>query len=361
MTESALSDQAPVFTVNGEVARELARDCLRLEIDEDTRGLRTMYGYFSATGAGVPGPPGRMLYLDGGEIDFGKPIQVSVGPSGGQRIVFEGVISAIEAVFADGSPPAVVIFAEDVLMRLRMVRRMRTYTGVTDGGIAEAIAGEHGLDSKVDVDGPQYDVVQQMNQSDLAFLRERARLVEAELWADGQVLHMASRPKRKGTELTLVQGGTLLACRLCADLAHQRSTVTVSGYDASARDTIEEVIDNDAIKGEITSGRTGPAVVGRALGTSASFRVREVPLTAKQAQAWARAEMLRRSRRFVTVSGLTRGSPEMQVGSRLTLIDVGKPFAGGGYYVTRVQHTYDHTSALRTHFEAERATVNEVR
>ena len=39
---------------------------------------------------------------------------------------------------------------------------------------------------------------------------------------------------------------------------------------------------------------------------------------------------------------------------------VGAPFEGGGYYVTRVKHTFDNVHGLRTRFEAERATVNEV-
>ena len=44
-------------------------------------------------------------------------------------------------------------------MKLRMTRRMRTYTNVTDADIAQQLADEHGLQSDVDVDGPQYDVV----------------------------------------------------------------------------------------------------------------------------------------------------------------------------------------------------------
>jgi hypothetical protein len=39
---------------------------------------------------------------------------------------------------------------------------------------------------------------------------------------------------------------------------------------------------------------------------------------------------------------------------------VGSAFAGDGYYVTRVCHTYDLVRGLRTHFDAERSTVNEV-
>ena len=101
-------------------------------------------------------------------------------------------------------------------MRLRMTRRMRTYTEVTDADIAQPIADEHGLQADVDVDGPRYDVVQQLNQSDLAFLRERARLVQAELWCTGRTLHFSSRPRRRGTELTLVRGNELLSVAAAA-------------------------------------------------------------------------------------------------------------------------------------------------
>ena len=222
------------------------------------------------------------------------------------------------------------------------------------------MADDHGLRAEVDVDGPRYDVVQQLNQSDLAFLRERARLVQAELWADGRTLHMASRPRRSGTELTLVQANQLLSVRLCADLAHQRSEVVVTGYDASAADVIDERAQSDTIEAEISGGRAGPQIVKKALGATTTLRVREAALTGEEAQAWAKAEMLRRARRFVSVVGTTRGSPDMIVGSRLTLQQVGAPFEGSGYYVTRIRHTVDLVRGLRTYFEAERATVNEV-
>jgi phage protein D len=358
MTEALLAAVSPVFAVDGDVAHDLGRDCVRLEIDEGVEGLRTMQAHFLATGAGATGPPDKMLHLDGSEIDFGKPIQVSMGPDGSQRTMFDGVISAIEVIFGDNEPPRVLVLAEDALMRLRMTRRMRSYTNVTDADIADAIARDHGLQTDTAVDGPRYDVVQQLNQSDLAFLRERARLVQAELWCNGQTLHFAARPNRAGTRLTLVQGSDLLSARLCADLAHQRTEVAITGYDASAKALIDERAGADVISAEITGGRTGPAILERALGASISYRVREVSLRSDEARAWARAEMLRRSRRFVTVRGVTRGSPDMVVGSRLSLSSVGDPFEGGGYYTTRVRHTFDHTAGLRTHFEADRATVN---
>jgi len=114
----------------------------------------------------------------------------------------------------------------------------------------------------------------------------------------------------------------------------------------------------DAIQSEISGGITGPATLQRAFGERISYRVRENPLAPDQADAWAKAEMLRRCRSFVTAIGTAAGTPDMVVGSKLKLDRVGKPFDGDGYYVVRVCHTYDLELGHRTHFEAQRATIN---
>jgi phage protein D len=360
MTDPIFSITAPVFTVDGEINRDLARDCVRLEVEEGVEGLRTIKAHFMAVGLGATGPPDPMLYVDGQAIDFGKSLRVSVGPDSAQRFVFDGVVSGIELAFADSQPARMVVFAEDALMRLRMTRRMRTYTKVTDADIVDQLAREHGLQADASIDGPRYDIVQQLNQSDLAFLRERARLVQGELWCTDRTLHFRSRTSRSGSSLTLIQGKELLSVRLLADLAHQRSEVVVTGFDASAKDVVDQRAGSDTIKAEVTSGRTGPEIVAKALGASSSIRVREAALSQAEASAWAKAEMLRRARAFVTVAGVTTGSPDMAVGSRLRLEMVGAPFEGDGYYVTHICHTYDHIQGLRTRFDAERATMNEV-
>jgi uncharacterized protein len=70
--------------------------------------------------------------------------------------------------------------------------------------------------------------------------------------------------------------------------------------------------------------------------------------------------MLRRARGFVQVTAIARGQTDMIVGSVVTLDRVGPPFDGGGYYVTRVCHTYrPQPPGFRTHFDAERATIND--
>jgi phage protein D len=361
-TEALLASSAPVFEVDGVVHGELARDLVYLEVEETVDGLKTLRARLLAFGPTVDAAEQaeRLQYLDGAVLDFGKPLVVEIGPPAGARTIFRGAISAIDASFEEAQEPEVVVFAEDRLMDMRMARRMRTYEDVTDAEIAEQIASEHGLAAEVDADGPRYDVVQQWNQSDLAFLRDRGRRVQAEVALRSETLHFQQRDRRDGTEITLVRGNHLLSVRLCADLAHQRTAVHVSGYDAQGRESIDEQADEDVVRAEAPTGRTGPAVLGEAFGPRVSHRVRDVPLNSEEAAEWARAEMLRRSRRFVQVWGTTRGTPEMVVGSRLTLERVGGPFAGGGYYATRVRHTYSLREGHRTCFEAERATVEEM-
>lgn len=358
MTDALLAATFPVFKLDGGVVGGLARDLVRLEVEEATDGLRTLTATFQAVGMSGSGTEEPLLHLDGSDLDFGKKLEVSIGAPGEERAIFSGLISGIELEHSEGDMPVVTAFAEDALMKLRMTRRLKTYEQMSDADIAQAIASEHGLGAEADADGPTHDVVQQWNQSDLAFLRDRAALIQAELYVEDDTLKFKSRPGRSGTRVTLVQGGDLISVRVRADLAHQRTTVKVSGYDASARDTIEEEAAGDAIQAETSGGRTGPDVLEQALGERVSRRVRDVPLESGEATAYARAELLRRARSFVTVAGVTSGSPDMVVGSKVELQRVGGPFEGGDYYVTRLLHTYDLNSGFRTHFHAERPTIN---
>ncbi|HZF28865.1 MAG TPA: contractile injection system protein, VgrG/Pvc8 family [Gammaproteobacteria bacterium] len=357
MTEALFVATAPVFKVDGEVKGELARDLLRLEVEEDTAGLKRLSARFIAQGPQPGEADETLLYLDGRVVDFGKSLEVSIGPADDARTIFSGTMSAIDAEFREGRQPEVLVFAEDRLMQLRLTRRSKTYRQMSDADIAGEIASQHGLSADATAEGPTYDVVQQWNQSDLAFLRERARLIQAEVWVSDKQLCFKSRGQRTATDLVLVQGNQILALSARADLAHQRTKVEVSGYDAQSRDAIVEEAGEDAIGAETSGGRNGVALAKQVFGDLPSYRVRSIAITGDEAREYARAELLRRARAFVTVAGVTRGTPDLTVGTKLSLERVGAPFEGGGYYVTRVCHTYDLAQGHRTRFEAERATV----
>jgi len=358
MTESLLSSATPTISIDSRAMSALSRDLLFLKASEANDGMRKLEARFLAFGPVANSETDELLYLDGNVFEFGSEVKVEIGAEEQRSVVFEGKISAIQAEFSEGNEPEVIIFAEDKLMQLRLSRHMKTYKNVSDAQIAEEIAAMHGLNIETDVEGPSYDVVQQWNMSDLAFLRDRARRIQADVWLSDDTLYFSGREQRDGSEITLVQGNHLIQFKACADLANQRSSVQVCGYDASSRILIDETADSETIRVEAPNGRTGVDILSEAFsGEHASYRLRDVPLNAVEAEHWSNTEMLRRARSFVTVSGTTRGTPEMTVGSRLRLERVGSPFEGPGYYVVKVCHSHDLARGYRTEFVAQRAVI----
>ncbi|WP_250002269.1 phage late control D family protein [Actinoplanes sp. M2I2] len=353
------SSPAPVFSVAGRAEGRLGRDLLRLDIAEGVLGLRTMVAHFGAVAADTDGSDRYLSYLDGRILDLGTGIGVTIGPPDGERKIFTGVVSALEVCFEEGQVPYVSVFAEDALMRLRMTTRTATWTDHSDADVVTAIAGEHGLGAQTDVDGPSYPVIQQWEQSDLAFLRDRAQRLDAELWVDADdVVHLAGRERRPGPEIRLVQGGELIGLTARADVAHQRATVELRGWDHRSVEAVSHVAGDAVVAAEVGSGRTGVQVAAQLFPGSGIRRSRRDVLDRATAEAYANAEMLRRARGFVTVDGVTSGTPDLIPGAKLDLRRAGRPFEGAGYRVVHAHHSYDLTIGYRTRFRAERPSVS---
>lgn len=358
MTDLLVSTQ-PLVRIEGELVDSITINLASLRIRSDIAGLDTLeLTLFADQDAEDLDLAIEPNYLDGEVFDFGKRVEVVIGSLDDPRVVFDGTISAIEVELEESREPRVGVFAEDRLMALRLTRRSHSWIGKRDAEIAEVIAERHGLEAEVEADGPTWETVQQWNMSDLAFLRERARLINAEIWIEAGTLYFKHRAARTGTELTLVRGNELMHLVARADLAHQRAGVRVRGWDADRAEAIDVFAPGSLIREEIgAAGRTGPEVFEQTFGERSSVRVREVPHDRSQAEAIAKAELLRRARGFVRVTGVSTGTPSMVVGSRLTLQRVGLPFEGPGYYVTSVSHSYDREHGYRTRFDAERATI----
>lgn len=354
-TPDALTYGPPVLRLRGQPADALGQALLALTVIDTADGLSRCEAQFANWGPTRGGT--GYLFFDWAHLALGDAFTATLtrGTSASDP-VFDGLVTALDAAFPEGAPPTITLLAEDRLQDLRMTRRTRTFTDTTDADAARRIAAEHGLAAVVDAEGPTHAVLAQTNQSDLAFLRDRARAIDAEVWVAGKVLHVESRRRRKAGTVALAYPKTLLECSAVVDLARQRTAVVVSGWDPASKTAIREVADAAAVAAETTGGRTGPSVLAATFGARPEILVHTVPLSVAEARARADASMRALAVRFVVLRGVTALNPSIRVGTALDLAGLGDLFSGR-CRVTEVRHTFDGARGWRTEFIAERPDV----
>ncbi|HWA26479.1 MAG TPA: contractile injection system protein, VgrG/Pvc8 family [Lacunisphaera sp.] len=340
----------PTFVVDGQDQPGLAEGLLQLAVTEDTQGLsrcEAAFGNWGALNRRI-----GFLYFGRDLLEFGKTFAVKCGAD----TIFDGRIGALEADFPEGAPPRVTVLAEDRLQDLRMTRRTRTFADQSDADVVRAIAGEHGLTPQIDLSGPTHKILAQVNQSDLAFLRDRCRSLEAEIWVDGSTLHAKSRADRSGEPLELSFGRDLFAFKVLADLAHQRTTVTASGWDVSGKSAFTHSAGSSLVQGELDGGDGGAQILEQAFGARKEALVHTLPLSAQETEAVAGAYFKMTARRFVVGHGRAEGRADLRVGRTVDLSGLG-PLFSGKYYLASVRHLFDGKSGYRVEFTAERAAL----
>ena len=357
--DTAVVAAVPSILIDGEVDDSLTAGLLSLMVTETEEGLTNCevnIGNWGSEGGGSTG----FRYFDRRVLDFGKPFAVRFGPPGGEGVIFEGRISALEAQFALDGQRYITVLAEDRLQDLRMTRRSRVFENLSDADMMRQIASEHGLTAAIQVTGPQHRVLAQVNQSDLAFLRERARTTDAELWIEGSILHAATRSQRTGATIPFSYPGTLREFSVLADLAHQRSELIVSGWDVGAKQAITARAGESLLQGELDGGTSGASILRAAFGERKETVAHAVPQSTAEAQAEADTLFRRMARQFITGRGLADPDPRLRVGVTVDLTGLG-PLFSGRYYVSMVRHLFDRGHGLRSEMRVERPGLGQPR
>ena len=356
-TTSALYGSRPIVLLDGRSDIGLTGGLLTLLVEETTAGLyrcEMNIGNWGTTSGEV-----GYLYFDRSVVDFAREIAVKIGDGDAAATVFEGSIMGIEARYLDKGPPELTILSEDRCQDLRMTRRTRTFENVSDRDVIAQIAAQHSLRADIDIDGPMmHKVLAQVNQSDLAFIRERAQAVDAEVWVEANALRVQSRRRRKHEDVTLTFGQRLREFSVLADLAGQSTTLTVSGWNVSAKATIAHEAGESVIRDELNGGRSGSNLLSAAVGTRKEQLVHTAPITDEEARYLAEAYFRRKSRRFVTGAAVAEGDGRIRVGTYVELAGLGSLF-NGKYYVVAVRHSFDGINGYLTDFRVERPWIGQ--
>ena len=347
-THPGIHSSRPGISVDGQEDAVLGEGLQRLEIVETIHGLHRCEAVFANWGS----RDGKVdyLYFDRKKLEFGAAFKVIWT----NETLFEGRIMALEAAFPDHGPSEITALCDDRFQDLRMTRRTRSFADKSDADVFKDIAGEHGLTSSVDLSGPTHKTLVQVNQSDLAFMRERARTLDAELWMEGKKLNAKTRANRRGTALPLTHGHELRSFVALADLATQRTSVSANGWDVSAKDALKHEADEAAIRSELNGDTSGVSILKSAFGDRKEALAHTVPTTSTETQTIAESYFKLCARRFVIGRGVAETQVKLRVGAVVDLKNLGSLF-NGKYYVVEVRHRFDSEKGLRTEFLAERA------
>ena len=283
-------------------------------------------------------------------IELGATIEVSAGETSNQQPIFKGKVTALEAELSESDAPQLVVLAEDALQQARMTRRTKVYESVSISDLVNQIAPNLGLSADVASIGDEATTQVQLNESDLAFLRRVLDRNDCDMQiADGQI-KVTKRGDRQRGSVRLLMNQEIRRARVVADLAHQVSSVTVSGWDETQGQRVSATSSGTSFGPG--SGRKGSEILAQTVGDRAEHVGHLTAVTNSEAQAIADAAFNERARRFISVEATTEGNATLRVGTHVELVGLGAHF-DNTYLVTSTSHQFDLENGYRTSFEAE--------
>ncbi|MCA9997762.1 MAG: phage late control D family protein, partial [Anaerolineales bacterium] len=247
----------------------------------------------------------QLALLDGDTFNLGDKIAVSAKTSEGKTVsLFEGEITALEPEFARGMLATFVVRGYDRTHRLYRQVKSCAFVNQKDSDIARKIAQEVGLKAEVDDTRLVYDHVFQDNQSDLAFLLERAWRIGFECFVEGdKLLFRKPRADEKSKRVTLEWGEDLVAFYPRLTLAEQVDEVVVKGWDEREQKAIVGRAENGRLYPQTQSYKNGAEAARQAFGRGKKVIVNQPVVSQAEANILAQARLDEVSGAFFQAEG----------------------------------------------------------
>jgi uncharacterized protein involved in type VI secretion and phage assembly len=337
----------PTVEIGGQPApQNLMDDIVQIVVEESLHltGMFTLVVQNDYQAGRTEDKPWRYQEL----LQVGKPIKIGFKASTteakefsqeGTGMLIEGEITAIETHFSDRAQAPVIVRGYDTSHRLHRGQHNRSFQSMTDTDIVKKIAGEVGIVlGEVDPSGEPYEYVFQPNQTNMEFLRERARRIGFELFNQDGKLHFR-KPKAK-EELSLKWLKELHSFRVRVTSAEQVQAVEVRSWDYHEKRAIVATAQAEQIltqtengKGSATSSKFNgkPPTPKRLVSDSAIA-------SPKEADAMAQAVCNEIAGQFVSADAKAEGNPKLRPGRVIKLEGMGSH--SGKYYITETRHLY---------------------
>jgi phage protein D len=280
----------------------------------------------------------KLDILDEGPFDLTKKVKITASDSKNQpTVLIEGEITALEPVFGVGMVAELVVRGYDRTHRLYRETKSRAFLNKKDSDLAQELGQEAGLDVLVDPTDMVYDHIYQHNQTNLAFLMQRAWRIGYDCYLDDGALYFC-KPKNSGGGLTLTWGDDLVNFRPRMTLAEQVDEVMVRGWDIDKQQAIVGMATDGELYPQIKESQSGAAWAGE-FGPGKLVLVNHPVVTQAEADALAKARLDERSGAFILAEGEALRRPDLKAGQVVELKLLGRRLSGK-YLVTAVTHSY---------------------
>ena len=279
-----------------------------------------------------------LALMDDGPFDLTKTVEIEAADeSGGKFQLIKGEITALEPDFNEGMLVELVVRGYDRSHRLYRELKSRAILNKKDSDLAEEIAGSAGLQAQVDPTSTVYDHIFQHNQSDLAFLMQRAWRIGYECFVDEGKLHFR-RPPAQGETITLTWGKDLLSFQPRMTLAEQVDEVLVKGWNVDGKEAIVGQASSGRLYPQVQESKNGAGWAG-AFGAGKKVIVDQPVVSQAEANEMAGARLDELSGAFIEASGVAFRRPDIKAGRIVKLEALGTRFSGA-YLVTNATHVY---------------------
>lgn len=290
-------------------------------------------------------------WSDGDQFELGDVVKIKFGYGNQTNVVMVGEITGLEPEFSLEQSPRLVVRGHDVSHRLMRGTKTRSFTKMRESDIVETVASAVGIRVKATSTAEKLDYVLQRNQTDLAFIRDRAARIGYELLVEGTTL--VFRPlKPQGKAILTLQREDLLAFSPRLSTLGQVNKVEVRSWDAQQQ---KPMVEGKAGDGDVVAlGKTvGIATTAREFGRTAYAVIDQGAISPQEAQTIAQGQLNRMALGYITGDGACQGNSALRMGHLIRIEGVGQRFSGD-YYVTTTTHRYGVGEGYRTEFSFRR-------
>lgn len=315
----------------------------------------------------------KFKYSDSDTFNIGTELRIEMGYASELLTLVSGQINSLSPSFPESGTPTLDVGGTNPLFRLKGSKPQEndkvTFTGMRDWEIAREIAARNGIPIEVTQEGPVNDqVIQKRDQDDSAFLLDRAKRVEFNMFMlpDQKtgieklyfVKPQDGRDARPITVFNYTWGINLIEFSPKLSVEEQVSSVTVRGWDPKTKSKLEYRATARDLPNTEGGGASGPsATSGTTPRGKEDVIVDAAVMSQEEAKRLAISRLVQSSYGYKTGSGRVMGQPNMRPGDNVNLSGLGKRFSGM-WHIIQVDHSLG-GSGYMTSFQVERLRETE--